>query len=308
MKQHFIPRVYINNFTFNDSGQVYSIKMDAYTRNNIIKIIHSSQFGYSRNLYTISEKLSASIGVDRLIIEKKAFKYEKALLFNISEKLNQNQFISESDIADLIKMLLSIKQRNKIHYDTLRNPVIQKYLIERALSGIVESSHKYRAIQGDDKIDSIIKLLKKLLEEGLHDKQGTNDVLNSTLLNIHSGTLPKHNHFNLFMESRKIIIYQTSLGNPFITSDNPGFTIHPGNIVGNLNFGSAIAFVFPITPTRLIYIDMEKASTMLNGTKTIEYREANNELINLANLATKNNSANYLFSNSKDMLENIIKT
>ncbi len=96
---------------------------------------------------------------------------------------------------------------------------------------------------------------------------------------------------------------QTNYDCPFITSDNPGFTVKNGKEFYNTEFGFFQEFGFPISPRSLLLIKLEEKDEINMIVKKIVYQKVSPNNVNYYNLGTSFLANKQIFAQFKDQLE-----
>lgn len=298
---HYVPESYLQFFSFNDVGDLFTYK-PKHKYQNVIRQYNKSAICYSDNLYKL-DKLRYK---DEYLIEKEKFQYEKTFIKNIITKINHLESLNNAEYVELVKMILNIKNRNIIHYDQFlpfSNANINNVIEDFSINLKKQVNEKYNSF-----IDDIFSIAKEKVSENLQEQSLSNMILNESFLQIIEQKNNNFKNFESWIVNKKYKIFYTDDKNCFITNDNPGHTIHKNGIIGNLYFGSAKAFFFPLSPNCAIFIDVMDA--ILGGdmkTATTNYEKLNPEFVNMFNKGTVQNCNQMIISNSKQVLSKYIK-
>jgi len=83
IKQHYVPQAYLKNFSFDENGNVYTLKIKSSGKTKLPfetfpKERNVSSICYEKNIYTIkTNELQNALGVEsKYHIEHKSFKYK----------------------------------------------------------------------------------------------------------------------------------------------------------------------------------------------------------------------------------------
>ena len=98
------------------------------------------------------------------------------------------------------------------------------------------------------------------------------------------------------------IIYYTSNQVPFITSDNPGFTIKNGTEIHNTNLAIVDSLVFPISPTCALQLkrnSIKQDLLLYRKTKTVI---ASQDDVSVINAGSFHNCNETILSNLEEQL------
>ena len=232
---HFVPESYLQFFSFNEIGDLFTHKPKFKYPNGVRKF-NKSAICYSIDLY----KLDKQLNDDEYLIEKEKFHYEKSFIKNIITKVNKFESLNDNEYFEIVKMILNIKNRNITLYNQFHSFSSENIdAILKDISGKLNDNFKNSSF-----IENIYKIAKDEALKNLNDKNKSKMILNESFLKILNSENDKFNYLESFITSKKYKIFYSDDTNSFITSDNPGHTIHKNGIVGNLNFGSAEAFFF----------------------------------------------------------------
>ncbi len=252
-KHHYVPEVYLKRFALNNAGDLYILAKDT-KYNSRAKKRNVSQICYEENRYTINnDEIMRKMGIDDpVIIEKKAFEYEEKELSRLFDKIDYFEKFTKSEFDSLIRILVNLKHRNPSFSINLNNININNRGI-----GLIINKVKCKAIP----------LLKEL---GFNEYQ-SNVLLNNRAniafakfndpdykLNIYRQSLYQHEPVSEELIQQLIswepYVFVTNYECPFITSDNPGFTMNYRDKIFNTNFDNIQAFVFPISPKSVLFL------------------------------------------------------
>ena len=90
---------------------------------------------------------------------------------------------------------------------------------------------------------------------------------------------------------------------PFVTSDNPGFTIKNECEFYNLELGFVQQFAFPLSPKSLFLLDARIADNNLTLERNIHYQKVTPIQVNFYNMGTAFTANERIFSQLKDQLD-----
>lgn len=306
-KQHFVPKVYLKRFAFNRTGEIYALKIKSKYPNIKVKKVNISQICYSPDLYTIktTDVFKGEEFVDNYILEKELFDYEETFLNEVLNKLELRQNINSVDSERLIVTLINFKHRNRLVFDILKNKGVLKFFLGRELERIKRKNEKFEKKYGKENVESLMKLIEIASLKRMENEGYISDIINHSLEQLTKGKLNNHNWLIKQMARSKIFVYCTSPDYPFITSDNPGFSVDQNEAVHNMNYYNAIAMGFPISPTRLLVIRPDELDPYTPIIKEVKYINANKEFVHLSNQATINTSIESIYSGNKDILLSI---
>ena len=300
-KQHFLPEVYINRFSFDNNGNVYTFKAKSPFKNVKIKVLNKSQFCYKPNLYTFNDKEKHP---DQYLLERSKFDYEHKFLKEICDRIDKRENINSNDAERFIKMLMGIKQRNITINNFLNSKSVIEYLSNRQVNIFRKYLEKYILQLGEYKIEKILEYIENELIKNMQDLEIRSDIQNEALLSLIENRNEEYNQLVKKLTRTKFKILTTSTVNPFISSDNPGFTYQGKDRICNMLFGSAKLFIFPISPESALYIDLTDTEPFEPIIKRILYTKVSDEMIELINSSTVVNCNELIFSINETSLRN----
>lgn len=305
MDHHIIPQVYLRQFVdFNK--KIHSIKTRVLYKQKVGSFT-TAQIAYEPDYYNLSKALTTSARtfepnhIESRVNTLHESGYEKFI--KIFEKKPRSILMKEA--AAFVEVLISFKQRNpifKLHlenenFQELFNKRIDQLIDNGAFIDSVLKQNKYR----ESKEVFIARLREQAnriatsnhiahdfqLESMIRFAQGTEEVTREV------SDLLLYGEWTLF-ESAKV---------PFITSDNPGYTLDERERVHNLNFGDAKAYQFPLSPKLLLLIMLPVGSVPITVNKEIGHAQSDSELTRLLNRASVPYSYKRIFSNDKNEMQ-----
>lgn len=308
IQHHYVPKVYLKNFSCDSNGNIYRLDIKLPFGNVTPKLSHINRVCKEDNFYKIETKelLSRYNLQDPYFIEKKAFDYENSFLNRISEKLSKKRAVSNRDAKRLIKTLLSIKRRNKSFKEAYHNSDLVKGVTEKNIQEL-----KLKAELSKDKFSEhgvdIIQIADRVegwMNEMMFKKEYITDMYREGfILDLNSEEREKELIEQL--SALKFFVFQTTPDYPFITSDNPGFTVTPDEKIVNTGFSDWSVFSFPINPQLLFIVMNGQRDEHDVIMKTIHYRYANRQFVDLANKAAVSNCNETVLSHNKEVLNKI---
>lgn len=304
---HFVPQVYLNNFSFDEIGNLYALKIKSPFRSERVNSFNKSAICYEENMYKVkTDKILKDVREDDpLYIEKNVFFYEKKFLKEITEKFENKKDINIIDSEKLIETLLSFKHRSKVNKEQLSNPELLKNLLEQQIEKQKQRYFSNKLEFGEEKLNQFFDLLEKRIKEEMKNEDVVSDLFNQILLNSSEGKIENHNWIVKKMLKSKFLVYCTKKDKPFITSDNPGFMMHDNGKIENMLLTDAKAFAFPISPTRLFVISPEIQDDFQPLIKKVRYFDSSENFVELTNKATVINCFERVYSNDKNLLSEL---
>lgn len=139
MKQHYLPKCYLKEFT-NAEGKIYSIDLDLlkFNRQVFSSLRSLDEVCRSKNFYTITTEhtkmISDLAGLDPLFLEKEFHKYENEYPKIIIDLRQKKAQISSDRASLLLYTLVDFKIRNPYFYSKAIHGNKEKVLKEISLS------------------------------------------------------------------------------------------------------------------------------------------------------------------------------
>lgn len=304
--QHYVPQIYLQRFAYSDNGDLYGLKIKGnypgsnpapkpYNKSGICKLTNFYNF---KDLTVLREQSVTEANY----VEKHGFPYENTELKRVFDLLEQGQSFFHSDAQRLLEILFNIKRRNPAFLSSIQNFPIEVLdeFVESEAANIKEDMIK--AGFGDLPID--YEKVKEEQKEKLRSKDHRSD--------IHKQLLVDTQNVNEAMDSERIatfMSYQFTLFTtipemPFITSDNPGFTLAKENQVFNLEFDRVHSMAFPISSLSALRIDFKKDPAYSNKLiyKSIKRKKAGKEMVDSINQGTACTCLEYIYGISQEAL------
>jgi hypothetical protein len=295
-------------FSFDKLGNLYSLRINPRYSNVKVKSFNKTGICYKENNHIFNDisNVTNKIDADLNYIENNIFSYENSFLNRVIDKINRKEKISSLTAEKLIRVLLSLKGRNLFFKRQLQDSNILKPFFENGkekLKRTIERNKKLDQEQGE----FLLEIFKNEMDKKLSDKEFLSDLYNDQLLDSELKNNKEMERLIKRICKSKFYIYCTSESTPFITSDNPGFTIHEDGKTENMFFGSAKIFVFPLSKTRLLVVYSEDKDENRMIFKKLYYEEVSNDMLKLVYESTIENCTEKVFSNSKQTLDKILK-
>ena len=309
MKQHYIPKCYLNEFTGAD-GKVATIDYNLVKQGTNPRIVFKAptQIGYEIDYYTLDVDLPRPYqhlrNTKPYIIEQDIFwRYEKVYPAILEQIRNRRPLIRKQ--AELfIYALISMKLRNKY----LLNSEMQKNLLKNVIANtradmLEESRILFPELTTEEKLATI-----KVVEEKIIDNE--NFIKGANLMALLQRETNKEGVIidiatKLFNCEWKIV--ETDFSITFITSDNPGFCLDSSSIPFNTKFADC-TFIFPLTPTFCLIISDKKRDLEIKNDslfKLIAYNEVKSDIISKINSHSMIFCNRYLIAGTKQTLESL---
>lgn len=296
-KQHYVPQVYLKRFSFDNVGNLYTLKHKSSFPSKVKKY-NKSAICFEENRFRFNnDEIIKNLNITDLnVIEKTVFKYEESELESLFDKIDHRKKITSSEYNKLLQILLDIKSRNPFFSNQyLSQPTESKYIDDQTKQLKDEAIAFCKAYGIDEEI--VYRAAKRAKEVFDDENYRFNSYLNSLL---------NHNQIReeviSMISNWNPVVFYTDYENPFITSDNPGFTFNKNDKLYNTHFSIIDAFVFPISPKSLLCLRKVIRRKDLNIFKEIKYQKV--QLINVLNFnkATALSANELIISNLKDPL------
>ncbi len=193
--QHFVPKVYLKNFAYNEDGDIYllRIKFNYLTK---VKLTNISAICYQKDIYTIQTEdlLERRKLSDNFVLEKEGFKYEQTDFKEKLDKIVQGDVLTMREARVFLNYLINIKERNPISRDIIVNKKWLKKELEDRLTK-AESLLEFSTIEEEDGYNKAKNVLAYLRIEGnkfIEDDKSVLDIHREHLLSSHLGLEDKN--------------------------------------------------------------------------------------------------------------------
>jgi hypothetical protein len=242
---------------------------------------------------------------DEYFVEKKSFNFQEnnfAKALSLLSKFNNSQIVVDKRKHQLLlETLLTIKRRNP----DSRRRIIQAFKESYLTNDGINSFFQYFLEEfGIQKVTPEIEVyIKKFLSSESQNPNRLHDMYLSAFINkVDYTTITEMTR--LFYSLKQYILH-APIGQQFITSDNPGFTV-AGNTAFSLGgFGDQFEFYFPLSPSLCLYLksnDIENSTFIEKMIYPIIVTKSEVEQINKV---TKSLCIKCIFAYYKKTLENI---
>lgn len=300
VKQHFVPEVYLKRFCIKKDGMLYTLKVKV-EHPTKVKLVNKSNICYEPDRYTFdSQEFMIDLNVkDPYAIEKNCFQYENSVLETLFDKIDNFQKFTKSEYEKLLRILFDIKQRNPSYSKMLHEIDFMSIASTNEITKYQIQARELLKSYGlsNQEIDETIEVAFNKIRNKFQDDNHKNNFYRSGFLETNE---VKEELINKLLKWEALVLF-TDYSNPFITSDNPGFTLDAKNRILNTNFNKALFFVFPISPKSLLIL--KKAENVsLEIFKQINYLKAKPyEVLNF-NCATLKSSNKLIISQLEEQL------
>lgn len=304
-KHHFVPEVYLQRFAINKEGDLFKLNVKNIYKNNPTKKVNKSQICYEEYRYKFkSEKIIKANNLkDTNYIEKQKFNYENKDLTEIFDKIDYSKRLFVREARKLVDILLNIKFRNP--------SVSNKFLTQKTKEDIIKNHSKrlMKDMLSDniplEKANLMIKELQNRLIKNLQNEDYALDLYRNNLLEQDEEVIKEKNKLIEEILHWDFIVHRTDYQNPFITSDNPGYTLNGFSNCYNCHFDNIDSFVFPLSPTRLITIKKTISNRESILYKKIHY--VNSNMVLIYNQLTIKTANRFILGGNEDQLNIMLK-
>lgn len=296
IKHHFVPQIYLKRFCLNKNGDLFVLKSKTKYPEKV-KICNKSQICYEPHRYTFdNSKIIKELKIeDPNIIEKTCFSYENFDLENLFDKIDHHRKFFKTEFEKLIRILIDIKLRNPVFSERFNDfdPTSESSLKEIEKTKNLAIDYCIGKGFKEDLVDLAIQEVQKKFRD---DNYKQNVYRNG----IFSNNEVKEELIQKLLDW-EADVYYTSYENPFITSDNPGFTLNSKNEIFNTEFDFIDAFVFPISPKSILILRKSDKKS-LEIYQNIQYKKTNIKTLLSLNQATVSSSKEIIIGQSKEQL------
>lgn len=309
IKQHFVPEVYLNQFSYNQTGDIYCLDFKSEYLNKSMKSYNKSAICYDRDTYTLNDsELLINPDVDNpYFIELNLFDYENSSYNTIIEKVKAKENFNQNEADIMCHFFLSIKHRNpefkKSFTDLIRRKELTDEYIEKRTKELLNLP-EFKGICHQE----IITAVRNEITVRLNNSKFNDNLYLDNLINneINQGSTMEKLRARLMKCHFKI--FESPDNHTFITSDNPGHTVDKKGKLTHLAFDVAKYLFMPLTPKFTFGIDLELEDQSRTEVKSIDYIKTDREFVEIANQSTAYLSTRHLYSNNKNALSNFLTT
>ncbi|MBK8492956.1 MAG: DUF4238 domain-containing protein [Saprospirales bacterium] len=257
-KHHFVPEVYLKRFAINKSGDLFSLRVKSEYENQNVKRVNKTQVCYEYDKYTFKTDkiINANKLEDPNFIEKNRFAYENNELELLFDKIDYSKKLFVSEVRKLIQILLNIKRRNPAFSNEFLKPDANQNILD--VNVVRLEKDLIKAGMPKERVKSVINKVRIEMTENLKDEEYKLDLYRNNLLNFNNEIDQVDKPLIDRVLSWEMIIYQTDYQNPFITSDNPGYTLRNFREVFNMNFNYIDGLLSQFHLKSLLYFSKEQ--------------------------------------------------
>jgi len=296
VKHHYVPQIYLKRFSLNKNGDVYTLKTSS-KYPNTTKLTNKSKICYGLKRYTFDDQeiIERYNIEDPNIIEKSCFSYENEELEELFDKIDHHKKFTKTEFERLVRILVDIK---------MRNPVFSEKFIDfdPKSNKVQKETKKFRdeAVQFCKMLGLNTDLVNQAVEVVCEKYKDQNYLQNVYRAGIYGNEEVREELIEKLLKWEPIVI-NTDYENPFVTSDNPGFTLNEKNQIFNTDFDFVDSFIFPISPKSILALKKSEKKD-LEIFKIFYYKKINIQGVLSINKATLQNSKEIIISNSEEQL------
>ena len=304
--QHYVPRIYLQRFAYSENGDLWGLRVKRnypgrnpnpkqYNKSEICKLTDFYNFNDIANLH---EKKALEVNY----IEQYGFPYENNELKRVFDALESRQAFFHSNAYRLLVILFNLKRRNPTYLNLILNHPIEsldrfvdqevgKLKQDFADAELENLPVDFEGVKEDQK--------SKLRNDGHRSDMHKNMLIDTQQVND-EGERERISKFLSF----HFTLYSTTVAMPFVTSDNPGFTLAKENQVFNLEIGHTHTMVFPISCLSALVINFKVDPEYSNRLiyKNIHRKNAEPSAVDIINQGTACSCMEYIYGLTPDSL------
>jgi hypothetical protein len=308
--QHYIPKTYLKRFV-NSNDEIYRLLKANRKAKPHIKHYSPAGTGYSHWFYTIKdENILRRYNIDspNFIEEFFARNHDKECNRLLDVFLQPDLRLSIDGARTLMQFVLSFKARNPALRLDFADIEVAKYTYDNRLAELeaqLRAENVSTEQLGGKTIDAFIASLRAGVYAHIESPGFATNVHTEGILSSFSGKSTVIDEVVELLLTFEWRVMVTNPDQPFITSDNPGFTIDAQNQPHNLNFNEAMIFGFPLSPLHCLLLirNMEGQSTN-KAYIDVDYISPDDPMyVRAINRATFRTSYKFIYSNLESVLE-----
>ena len=306
MNQHYVPKVYLKHFETN-RRMLYALSNSAHKRSPHVREFTKTQLSYLPDFYTINNtQILWRLGLtDKDAIEKDYnVRVENRLEKLITQLVSPQRKLPWEVAEEVIRMLLSLKQRNPVFRQAFQNPQLILDAFNHRFNQVFQHQAIFEEIlkrEGHMNFNEFVEFGWDKIYKIAHDPNTPQDMHTEGIVNLHQNEETAAKEVATMLLGCEWFIFETTSQHPFITSDNPGFCLDVNEHVHNLNFATGAGFFFPLTPKYMLLITAH-SSDQTNSVKQIHHRSAQPNVVNMVNRGTFLVSYKKVLSNDENAL------
>jgi hypothetical protein len=311
-RQHFVPRMYLNEFTKNGDGRFFQ----AYKHTKKFTPAHITDVCKLPDFYNLTPKLKEKYKtVQDNVIEQIAFsEYEQNVRKLIKLFKDEKGEITRSQFGMMVKGYVSQKYRTP----TLRNLLGNEPLLKEIRDKVFERM-KDEFKQNPTNMHIIANYLGFTSDEAFEKmKEESLGFGNDSHVDLHLwGIMKSINDSNEAINSSvhtlmhmDINIFRAPTGHYFLTSDNPVFSIKNANSIRreihNTEYNHCHEFIFHITSDKAIQLSKRDKYNFPLVTRRVLYRTITEDYTRMMNQATTDTANERVFCADENYLKTFI--
>jgi|GEM_PF-4627369 len=301
MKQHYLPRCYIKQFSNHDNSVfVLDLKQLIYGKDPRPQS-KTPEVCLESNFYTVDETLKnvnqSFLIEDPLMLERFFSRSYEHKYGKVLKKAIHNNYLTKSDATVLAFSVLGIKFRSKFYRE---NTV--KRIIPIVLNGIKSDYVKLiNSFEDPEKKERAKINVNTVLDQALSDPTLAKDLHIYSAISQNSNLDSPLNRLVKVFLGLKWALLENQSPIPFITTDNPGYCIDKSENVHNHKFEPPFAYFIPLSPKIALYINSDETEDSFDpqSDKIILRRIITEEFVKLYNKASLLNFYSQIITNQK---------
>ena len=311
MKQHYLPEVYLREFT-NEHGKLHTLDINLLkngravfeTQRYPVEVCRSKDFYTIKPTYVKANK--EMIGLKPLFLESQFGLYESKYPKLLAKLKRGQEYLQREDARLLIYTVFDFKLRNKYFRDTtitnLREQVFDQ--VAGDFKDLIQA-YAQAGIPGVTE-ETLLAEMEKAKEQHMAAPEFSDKTHIASLSKRKTSRDSFYNFITDHLLQFEWLIIKSDQG--FITTDNPGVSVDKKGRVQNTKFDEDFFFIMPLTPSICIGISPtapDKRYDSKNGKKRLTYGMAPEDFIALINKFHGYHLSQFIFANNKKLIDHI---
>lgn len=296
-RQHFVPEVYLREFTSERKGFFHQLNIS--NPRLEIRQVHVQNVCYVTNFYDINsqQELNALKLANPRYLET-SFSYENVLLTILNKIRGRQQYLSRNEFEVLIEAYVSIKHRVPKYRKEIAK-IQQQGVIFDQIAGNLKNELRPLIEYHDFDYDNYVASLKKQLQEDpnypkfshlrglVESSRTTNELVTDAI--------------NKILSMNIAILQASGKDDYFFTSDNPGYSLL-GNKMFNTNYGAFNQIVWPINSKQAILLEDFDTLNYIKPLVRLRYIPLTTKFVEQVNTMSLQIADEKLFCENRDFL------
>ncbi|WP_182103196.1 DUF4238 domain-containing protein [Niallia taxi] len=278
IRQHYVPRVYLENFTEDDGYiNIFDIEKNEYRRQTPLNI------GHNRHFYTVEIDGKKDYSIENFLSKEVDSKYNRVI-----NKIESKEILTTDDKQDLAIILAFQYLRTPAQRENFNNMVDSVY---KQTTKILFSYKEKHGLTGELSPEEF-KEVKELIDSGNYKVESPKEHSLGSMFNTVEDMAK-------MLSNHNIAILEAGKNTQFITSDNPYCMVKENWSLPMSGYGvvNTIKF-FPLT-TKFAVILRDPGSAVI-------YTKPSKSEIRTMNLLVARWARRFIFSKNKILLESIV--